>query len=397
MPRPASSAVPVTPEVVQWAIDESGYSLENLATAIKVEPEKLRAWARGTDRPSVGEVRELARQLDRPFAMFLLPAPPQRTIPRVEFRSPLGGPGRDLYPIELRRLREAARLQRVLSWVHRELELPPVGLARLKTSSDPIAAAAETRRQLGVTVERQRSWRSPHQALAAWRAELERSGIFVFMLSFTEDACRGFSLWDDFAPVIAVNTALKPEARAFTLFHEYAHLLTRTPSACVEPAAVEVRPLSARNRRPAKLDDPAERWCERFAAAVLLPPQELDEFLLAKGISSRQKVTDLRVVASAARQFNASLRATALSLIGMKRAEWPLYLGLPARSDRKTGGGGAFGRTRQEVRQDQYGRRTFDAFSAALRRDVVTSGDVLDYLDVPPEAVAERGSPRGYE
>jgi Zn-dependent peptidase ImmA (M78 family) len=398
MPKGAPSTVPVTPAVVQWAIDESGYTLENLATAIQVPPEKLQAWARGTDRPKLGELRDLAKQLDRPVATFLLPQPPERSLPSVEFRStPNGGPGRELYPIELRRLREAARLQRILSWIHRELNLPPIQLPHLRTTSDPVVAAAETRRRLRVTIEDQRSWTSSHRALGAWRAALEESGVFVFMLSMTEDACRGFSLWDDYAPLIAVHTALTPEARAFTLFHEYAHLLTRTPSACIEAPAPARGVNTKGRRRPARHDDPAERWCERFAAAVLLPPDELQDYLATQGVRPGEKVTDLAVVRSVAKQFKASLRAAALSLIGLRRAEWPLYQGLPSGAEQRKGSGGPFGRTRDELRRDQYGRRTFDAFSAALRRDVVSSGDVLDYLDVSPEAVSERGPARGYE
>ncbi len=260
MPRTSPSSVPVTPAVVQWAIDESGYTLENLATAIRVSPATLRAWAKGTDRPKVSELRELARRLDRPLATFLLPAPPQRSIPAVKFRStPNAGPGRELYPIELRRLREAARLQRVLSWIHRELQVPPVALPRLRTSSDPVAAAADTRHRLKVTIEEQRGWISPHKALTAWQAAIEDSGVFVFMLSLSQDACRGFSLWDEHAPLIAANTALRPEARSFTLFHEYAHLLTRTPSACLDAPSPTAGIAEGKGRRFVRRDDPAEQ------------------------------------------------------------------------------------------------------------------------------------------
>ncbi len=75
------------------------------------------------------------------------------------------------------------------------------------------------------------------------------------------DSARGFSLWDDDAPLIAVNSAWNPAARVYTLFHEYGHLLSRTSSVCLERVGVKIS-------RPT---DPAERWCKEFAAAALLP------------------------------------------------------------------------------------------------------------------------------
>jgi Zn-dependent peptidase ImmA (M78 family) len=201
------------------------------------------------------------------------------------------------------------------------------------------------------------------------------------MLSLVDDACRGFSLWDEYAPLIAANTAWNAEARAFTLFHEYAHLLTRTPSACLEGAF----------RRASRHDDPDERWCERFAAAVILPREDLRSFLLDHGVRRRQTVADLNLVRSVARHFNASLRATTLSLIEMGQATWSLYAALPPGGERRPHGGGGAGRTRIQIRQDQYGARTFDTFSHALQQEVLSRGDILDYLDVPPGMVGASG------
>jgi Zn-dependent peptidase ImmA (M78 family) len=278
---PAGTSVPVTPALVEWAINQSGYTLDAVAVAIRVPSETLKAWIRGQAKPNLGELRRLATLLGRPLAAFLLPAPPRELSPSlVEFRGPQKD-CRKLHPVELQRLREAARLQRILAWINRELHGPPVSLPQLTTSADPLPAAAETRSRLGITTERQRAWRSSSAALQDLREAIERSGVFVLMLPLGEEACRGFSLWDEHAPLIAVNTAWNAESRAFTLFHEYAHLLTRTPSACLEG------PL----RRPSSREDPAERWCERFAAAVLLPPEELRRYLIGLGWKPGQTIT----------------------------------------------------------------------------------------------------------
>jgi Zn-dependent peptidase ImmA (M78 family) len=44
--------------------------------------------------------------------------------------------------------------------------------------------------------------------------------------------CRGFSLQDTYAPVIAANSASTTEARIFWMMHEYAHLARGAPSFC---------------------------------------------------------------------------------------------------------------------------------------------------------------------
>lgn len=374
----AGTPVPVTPSVIDWAISESGYTLSALAILVGVAPETLRAWTRGQTKPKLTELRKLAAQLERPLAMFLLPEPPASSRPLVEFRSIPRDEHRELFPVELRSLREAARLQKVLSWLNRELDIEPSRLPRLKTSASPLTAASETRERLRVTAKEQSSWSSSSSALRAWRSLIEESGVFVLMLPMGKDACRGFSLWDESAPLIAANTSWSPEARVFTLFHEYGHLLTRTPSACTD----------GKHRRGSAYDDPAERWCERFAASVIIPPDELRRFLSQHGWQAGKTIEGLNIVRGAAKHFRASLSATTLSLIELGAATWGLYGGLP-RTDGPGDGGGGAGRSRPQIKRDQYGLKTLQTFLTGLRRDVVSSGDVLDYLDVPPQALVE--------
>ena len=120
----------------------------------------------------------------------------------------------------------------------------------------------------------------------------------MFLYPIGEDACRGFSLWDSLAPVIAVNTAWNEEARIFTLFHEFGHILTRSSSACVEVGST---------RTLTGTEDPAERWCERFAASLLMPDDDVRLLVGQRfGLARIDRVDDVRWLA---RQFKASLGA----------------------------------------------------------------------------------------
>jgi IrrE N-terminal-like domain len=202
--------------------------------------------------------------------------------------------------------------------------------------------------------------------------------VLVLMLPMGEESCRGFSIWDDAAPLIAINTAWLPEARVFTLFHELAHLATKTNSACAEDAA-----------SGSTTGDRVERWCERVAAAVLVPEDGLSRVLSEISKDSTRRTVDLSTASRIASRFRVSRRTAALRLIESDRATWGLFKSIPPHTDRLLSGGGGPGRDRAEIRRQRYGQRTMSLFREAIRQDVLGPADVMDYLDVSPEAVVE--------
>ena len=254
--------VPITSRVLQWAVDESGYSLEELVA--KTSP-YLHKWMSGEKRPTVGELRKLARVLKRPLATFLLPAPPADPLrpSNVEFRHPCFIQRSELNPDERRAVRDALRQQAVLSWLVAELGLLPAPLPRFGLKSNAAESGEQLRTLLKIPVQEQEEWPSASKAFRRWRDAIEGLGIFVFVYPMGGDSCRGFSIWDERAPVIAVNSGWNIQARIFSLMHELGHLVTRTNSACLEQGG----------SRFSKTDDAAERWCEAFAAPLLVPEQ----------------------------------------------------------------------------------------------------------------------------
>lgn len=378
-PMGRGTAVPVTPSVLAWAISESGYKERDVAAKLKVPLSDLHAWLEGRDQPTLTRARALASLLKRPLSTFLLPRPPERTRPHVEFRHPPTSRREALNPTELRHLREAARLQRGLEWILTELNeaSPQIPKARVDDEVERIAEAA--RRHLGVSPEDQLRWADAGAALENWRTALERSGVAVLLLQLGKESCRGFSLWNDRAPLIALNTWWNPSARIFTLFHEYGHLLTRTNSACV-----------LGRYKLGDHSDPTERWCERFAASFLLPWPNVFGVLQSE-TSWRQgsTITKLEPAQKIVRRFKVSLRAAVLWLIERGIAQWELFESIPAIADDKPTGGGGGGRTRLDIREDEYGRHATQLFVKALDRDVVGYGDVIDYLDIADADIDE--------
>ncbi len=365
--------VPVTPSVIRWAINESGYSVDEIARSLGVDSTLLNDWGSGESKPTLTQARKLAAKLHRPFAALLLPAAPvNRPLP-VEFRHS-ASQRRALNPSERRYLRRAARYQDVLGWLVKELALEMPQTLHASVNDDPVKVAAQARRALGVSTQSQKKWPTPSTAFDEWRTSLEDTGHLVFLFSLGADSSQGFSLWNDFAPIVAVNSAWNESARIFTLLHEFGHLVTRTSSACLEPRSTSSR------------TDPIERWCERFAAAVLMPIGDVEETLRQKGWRSGTKITNLPIAKSIATLYKVSLRAAVIRIIELGAADWTLYDQIPPISDSKPKGGGGTGRNRTEIREDQLGNRVSSLLVAAVEHDLLSRSQAVDFLDIPEAA-----------
>jgi Zn-dependent peptidase ImmA (M78 family) len=264
-------------------------------------------------------------------------------------------------------------MQRALSWVKRELKSKPVRLPKYTTKDSAEETASSVRTLFGVSAEQQRSWQNASTAMKRWRFALETFGIYTFWLPLGETSARGFSLWDDYAPIIALNTHWNNEARIFTTFHELGHLLTRTNSVCLGTPSIN----------NLHSPDSLERWCERFAAAYLLPWPAVTEFMAMRlGWSAGQRVSDIATVGVVARAFKVSLRATAIRLISKNAADASLYSAIPHLADSKPKGGGGTGRTRNQLYGDHYGDEARRTFGHALNEDLMSRADVLSYLKI---------------
>jgi Zn-dependent peptidase ImmA (M78 family) len=365
-----ATEIPVTPSVLRWAIDESGCSREDVARAIGVDLPVLDLWASGEGRPTLSHARKLASKLHRPFAALLLPAPPENRRLSVQFRHPISG-RRELNANERRYLRRAARLQEILSWLAKGLQVETPRTPFASPNDDPVSAATVARDVLGIRPSEQKGWENASAAFDEWRKALESVGHLVFLFSLGKDSSQGFSLWDDFAPVVAVNTTWNESARIFTMFHEMGHLITRTSSACLETTRTSSR------------TDPVERWCERFAAALLMPARDVEDTLRQHGWQPGSQSVSLTFAKRVAALYKVSLRAAVIRMIDLRAASWALYDEIPPISDSKPPGGGGTGRSRTQIREDQLGGRVSSMLVAAVDRELLDRSQAVELLDIP--------------
>ena len=280
--------------------------------------------------------------------------------------------------MERRFLRRARRQQDIIGWLSQELNEPAPHIPRHSPSDSPTKAGAVIRDRLNIEFSQQANWTSPARAFDHWREAVGGIGVTVFVYSLGRDSCNGFSLWHERAPVIVVSSAWREEARIFTLFHELGHLLLRGSSACLE--------------RVGRLrNDPIERWCEQFLPQSSCPPGLSTRSCRGSGRSAPSANSASR--ATVARRARVSLRAATLRLIELGRAGWELYDDIPPVTDRKPeGGGGGGGRNRLAIKEDEFGSRAARVFVDAVRNDLLSRSQAVEYLDIPDEAFDDLAS-----
>lgn len=74
--------VPIKPALLPWAVDENGLSTEEVCRAARVSSDVYQAWLAGTARPSLSQLKRIAKKVRRQLAVFLLPEVPKGIVSR---------------------------------------------------------------------------------------------------------------------------------------------------------------------------------------------------------------------------------------------------------------------------------------------------------------------------
>ncbi|MCY4163579.1 MAG: XRE family transcriptional regulator [bacterium] len=369
-----AKTVPITGKVLAWAREEAGLTQSELAEHAKLGLDGLRAWEAAESYPTKGQFSKLLNVLKRPSALFFLPEPPVHAAMPTSLRSAPSLGEHKLGPKEVKEIRWARRLQELAVWVLRDQVAPKVHLAQYRPSQDAAEIAFLERSKSGISPDEQLAWKSDSEAFRAWREYLEEMGILVMQLTMGKNNIRGFGAWDDYAPLVVVNTAYHPTARIFTLFHEVAHLLTRTNAACQSFVV------------PGQQEQSTERWCERFAAAYLLPEAALKDVAGKHGVSINMRTANPDTARRIANRFSVSTRAVAIRLQEVGLAEPTLYPSvvaqLSSRDWNDSAGGGGGDQPTPKKRITQLGTRLPNVLIAAADQGGLTTRDLADHFSL---------------
>jgi len=262
-----SARANINPDLLTWARQTIGLDLDISAKKIAVKKELLEQWESGEKKPTINQLRKAANVYKRSLAVFFLPAPPSLPKISTDFRLLPENMDHDLSPNVLLEIRLCNRKREIA------LELAKINKLKVENQlstanlNDDVEKLAQRERDfLKIDLQTQFKSKDLYAALKLWKRGLEDKGILVFQSSGASlDDMRGYSFFDNEYPYIIINPKDAPNARIFSLFHEYCHLLLRNGGICdmYEP----------------EYGDPDifrfEVFCNHFAAAFLVPKDEL--------------------------------------------------------------------------------------------------------------------------
>lgn len=331
---------PITGSVLAWAIDAAGIDPDHLEDSLRFQSGSVSSWIEESSQPNQGQLRKVAKELGRLPSFFFLPEAPGDSSQKVDFRKFAGRsspPSREtIQSIEL-----AQKIQRTMEWLRQEsLEVDPE-IPRLSISAGVEASSVVLLDWLGWST----TWQTSGSTTAAevtkrFRASLEARGISVMHLSMGEGVTRGFSLSSQTAPLLAINTADPYPARLFSYAHELVHLALHSSAVC----------------NVHEDEEKTEHFCNRVAAAILMPAQEFREHARRKFLGGR--LESVEQVSAVRNKFKVSLRAAAIRAedLGIGRAG--LFDLVDREAEVKQRGGRytpGNERTKPVIRVDEYG------------------------------------------
>ena len=332
-------AVPINPELLIWARKRAGKSVGDLVAKFP----KMAEWEAGTQHPTLGQLKKLAKALHVPFGKFFLPQPPDEVLPIADFRTVNSAEPRPPSPDLIDTLNDCLAAQDWYQDYANRAGLDPVGLVGSHTTrSAPRRVAAYLRTQLGFLVETQSRLKSYEEVQKTLIEAIEAQGILVQVNGVVGqntqrplnlEEFRGFALPDPLAPLIFVNGRDSKGAQMFTLIHELAHLV-------LGAGGVSNALQSWRGQAAA-----TEIWCNRVAGEFLVPSDVLEETLqtvpagddLVEGVRRRFKVS----------KFVALLRLRDMERLDAEEFEdqWQHARDQAQRERSKPSGGGDYYRT----------------------------------------------------
>jgi Zn-dependent peptidase ImmA (M78 family) len=254
--------------VLRWAAKRTWLSDEKLTRRFRKWP----LWLSGESQPTLRQLEDFARLTHTPIGYFFLPEPPELELPVPDFRTlrdeTMMEPSSDL-------LDTLFLCQQRQDWFRdyaRMHGMPPYDFVGSVTVADrPENVAGAIRQVLTLSIAERQQLPTWTDALRQLIAKTEEAGVMVMASSVVGsnshrkldvNEFRGFALADDLAPLVFLNGADSKAAQMFTLAHELVHIWLGE-SGISDPNVGQLP------------EQQIERWCNRVAAELLLPLEEL--------------------------------------------------------------------------------------------------------------------------
>lgn len=280
----------ITPSVLEWAIKRAGVSAESIH-------KKAEQWVSGKARPTFKQAVDLAKTLQIPFGYLWLKEPPREQEIIPDLRT-IGNGGLAQMPLELKTAVNDVKQKQ--EWFKEYAKTNGIlkceAIGRFKSSddtqeiADDVTARLEIQDLVGSGCDKDRMLKNLIE-------KIEKLGILVMRNSILRgntkkklnlDTFRGFAIFDEFAPLIFINTNDSKAGQIFTLMHEVAHLWIGQGG---------ISDLDIQNHNEIEL------ICNEIAAKILMPKtkiqkafREFNDDMRLERIADRFSVSTLAVL-----------------------------------------------------------------------------------------------------
>lgn len=322
--------VNVKPEVLVWTRKRAALGVEQLVAKFP----KYKDWENGKSQPTLKQVKDLAKYVHAPYGYFFLSKPLDESLQLPDFRTVDGKPIQRLSPDLFDTIRYCQLRQDWYQDYKRNEGDDPLSFVGAASTDDRTEmVAAKIRSRLELDHEERKNISNWTDALRKIVEKAEALGVLVMVsgvvLNNTHrrlkpEEFRGFTLADEFAPLVFINGADTKAAQMFTLAHELAH--------------VWLGKSGLSDSRPNVLPkNEIEVWCNKVAAETLVPLHALrDEY--------REDETLRNELSRLTRQFKVSTlvmlrRMYDLKVLTRKQFQ-EAYESEISRFRQKSGGGG---------------------------------------------------------
>ncbi|MDT8878750.1 ImmA/IrrE family metallo-endopeptidase [Halomonas saccharevitans] len=367
----------INPELLVWARESIRMDVAYAAKKLRITEEKLKNWEAGVERPTVRQLRGVAKSYKINFGAFFLPEPPELfKSPVKDFRRHHGSTALDINPEIYIDLRSNLNSREIAVELESELgENQESFQLFCSLEESPSEVAKRIRKSIGMSFSKQKTARTSRQAFNMWRELIAELGCLVLQSTKIDlNEMRGYSVFFDYKPLLVVNRKDAYSARTFTLLHELTHILLRSSGLC---------DLSSNTSMPPH-EQKLEVFCNKVASQALVP----DEYLLSYPAirNTEPEGWNDQILSPISRDFGVSREVILRKLLDHNLTTQSFYeenrerYRQDAEIAKKKSKGGFVTPSVDTVssKGKQFVSLVFDAMNSSL----ITSSDASDYLGV---------------
>ena len=264
MPR---ETIEVAPATKAWLLQQ--IKIDQLNPKLWQQVEQ---WRLGEKALTFHQLENLSKASRIPLGYFFLQNPPREELPLLEYRTvdslELQRPSREL-------IDTVQNMEDIQAWMRDYLKdagfSPLTFVGSQRQTLELKAVVAAMLEELGLSHQWYREGKCPEDLIKLLRRKAEYAGILVMSSGIvganthrqlSVDEFRAFTLLDNYAPLIFLNTADSANGRLFSLVHEMAHIW------------VGVNSLFNDSSGTASDASPLEQRCNAIAGEFLVPDKD---------------------------------------------------------------------------------------------------------------------------